>query len=123
MLLKPTGTASAEYTFTTIDFPGAASTSANGINNNGYIVGSYVEGGNPRGYLFDGIDYTTIAFPGADVTVPRGINDSDHIVGSYGAENLLTDSHGFLFDDAGYTQFDFPGSTLTGAGGNLILRI
>jgi len=38
------------YTFTTIDVPGAVpgSTSANGINNSGQIVGTFTAGGRPR---------------------------------------------------------------------------
>ena len=35
-------------TYTTIDFPGATATDANGINSSGEIVGAYADGGGGR---------------------------------------------------------------------------
>ena len=53
-----------DYTWTPIDFPGAESTSARGINNSGDIVGhySYLSGLN-QGFLYSGGSYSTISVP------------------------------------------------------------
>jgi hypothetical protein len=55
--------------FTTIDVPGATSTSAVGINPNGEIVGQFIDGGgNEHGFLLSLGRFTTIDFPGAIAT-------------------------------------------------------
>jgi len=53
LLMGLTGPATAQYTFTTIDMPGAASTYAFGINNAGQIVGSYDDAAGAHGFLLD----------------------------------------------------------------------
>src|SRR6188472_4285839 len=70
-------------TFTSIDFPGAFSTNASGINDRGDIVGSYQDANFVfHGFLYDGRHYITINFPGASSTFASGINDRGDIVGS-----------------------------------------
>src|SRR5438552_3147683 len=62
-------------TFTAIDYPGAASTQAWGINNRGDIVGYYtLADKSTHGFLLasDG-NFTSIDFPGAAYTSPNGI--------------------------------------------------
>src|SRR5262249_25106305 len=88
-------------------------TSANGINDNGQIVGfSFVNPVVPlgHGFLFsDGI-YTNINFPGAGFTSANGINDAGQIVGRH-------DRSGFLLSGGTYTNIDFPGASSTSANG------
>src|SRR5215813_8940992 len=100
------------YSFTTLNFPGASSTSASGINHAGQIVGSYFvpASGLPHGFLLSGGIYTAIDFPGAFHTFANGINDAGQIVGRY-FPGTATTFHGFLFSGGIYTPIDFPGAT------------
>ncbi len=82
-------------TFSTIDYPGAAKTFANGINAGGDIVGSFVDSaGHEHGYVLrDGL-FTVINYPGAAWTQAWGINPQGAIVGQYAFGDKLI--HGFL---------------------------
>ena len=51
LLVGLTGPAQAQYTFTTIDVPGAYQTVAYGIDASGQIVGVYVDAGGGHGFL------------------------------------------------------------------------
>src|SRR5713101_8017785 len=86
-------------TFTPIDFPGAASTQAWGINNRGDIVGTYtLADKSTHGFLLasDG-NFTSIDFAGAAYTLANAIGPSGDIVGEYA---MTVDGsgphHGFL---------------------------
>jgi len=62
-----------EATFTTIDFPGASSTIAVGVNPRGEIVGAYDDADGVRhGFLLSGDQFTSFDFPGASFTVKAG---------------------------------------------------
>ena len=75
--------AQAGGTYTTLDFPGAVSTAAMGIDTAGDIVGGFVDGsGLTHGFLLSGVVYTQLDCPGANRTVAYGINDVGQIVGS-----------------------------------------
>src|SRR5258708_2775411 len=75
----------ADSKFSVIDFPGAASTQAWGINSRGDIVGFYVAADKTsHGFLMNGGHYTAIDFPGAAVTLVNGINSRGDLVGEYG---------------------------------------
>jgi probable HAF family extracellular repeat protein len=96
-------------------------TFANGINDAGQIVGSYVDyfGGlpQPRGFLYSGGAFTTINDPLAGFgqkggTYANGINDAGQIVGSYTDEGLM--SHGFLYSGGTFTTIDDPLAGLRG---------
>jgi uncharacterized membrane protein len=103
-------------TFTTIDFPGAILTVANGINHRGEIVGPYISlDGTRHGFLLREGNFTTIDFPGAISTEPIGINPRGEIVGAY----MRTDGtwHGWLLSRSKFSTIDFPDSTLTFAAG------
>ena len=65
----------------------AAQTSARGINSRGDIVGFYVAGGQPHGFLHSGGQFTSLDFPVAGVraTIANGINARGEIVGQYTA--------------------------------------
>jgi probable HAF family extracellular repeat protein len=56
------------YSFTTIDVPGALSTSPSGINDSGQIVGGFWDGLKGHGFLYRGGSFTTI-------DVPVGVGD------------------------------------------------
>jgi hypothetical protein len=93
--------------FTGFSVPGSSSTSANGVNNLGQIVG-YSDMG---GFLDTNGVFTTIAYPGAQLTTPEGINDSGEVVGMYiDSSNVW---HGFTELNGSYTSFDYPGGTDT----------
>lgn len=103
----------ADYTFTTIDFPGPLQNlGANGINDRGDIVGSY--GGfneGTHGYLYSEGIFTTIDVPGAiDYTVATGINNSGNIVGTYSPAGSGGLHRGFLYAGGNFTLIDVPGA-------------
>jgi uncharacterized membrane protein len=71
--------------YTNIDFPGASNTSANKIENEGDIVGSYnINSGDEHGFTLDKGCYLTHDDPNATIsTVIFGVNIHDKIVGGY----------------------------------------
>jgi uncharacterized membrane protein len=72
--------------YSPFDFPGATSTTAQGINAGGEIVGSYNDAGTPsrtHGFDLSGGTFTSIDVPGARVTGARGISPGGDIVGTY----------------------------------------
>ena len=57
------------YTYTTLDFPSAGWTWAQGINDAGQIVGYYTLSCNSYfGFLYNNGNFTDINYPGADST-------------------------------------------------------
>src|SRR5215470_867544 len=94
LLLLASSVQATTYTFSSFDYPGAFLTVANGINNNGDIVGGYQLSPdflpNSAYLLGRGGAFTTINLPVLDAfrTVANGINDSGTIVGYY-ADNTL----------------------------------
>jgi probable HAF family extracellular repeat protein len=97
--------------FTTLDYPGAAFTTPNDINDAGQIVGDYAGG---HGFLYSHGKFATIDVPGAQFTVALGINNAGQIVGYYRDD---TTNHGFLYSSGKFTTIDVPGADLTGAAG------
>src|SRR3954471_20185416 len=72
------------FSFTTIEVPGAAATTAWGINARGDVAGSYVDArGFSHGFLLSGSTFTTIDVPGAANTDARGIGPNGEVVGTY----------------------------------------
>jgi hypothetical protein len=120
--------------FTTLDDPNAPNnvsaattvkqgTVAEGINEQGQIVGFYYDiVGAAHGFLLSGYQWTTLDKPGAGTsptqgTYAFGINVSGQTVGQYvGPDNSM---HGFLFSGGQYTTLDDPSPdvTLTAAQG------
>jgi probable HAF family extracellular repeat protein len=84
LLIASVPLALAQATYTTIDFPGATSTVAAGIDAAGDIVGTFVDSSNRiHGFLLSGGVYTQLDVPGgANETNASGINDVGQIVGS-----------------------------------------
>jgi uncharacterized repeat protein (TIGR01451 family) len=93
---------------------GAAGSYAEGINNNGDIVGLNLASG--AGFLLSGGFFTPIVVPGSDAgtTNAIGINDAGQIVGSFKQGGVL---QGFLLIGETYTTLAAPGATATVATG------
>jgi hypothetical protein len=72
------------YTFITIELPGASTfTLAQGINDEGQIVGGFGVSTEDHGFLDTGGIFTTIDVPGGINTVANGINGAGQIVGTF----------------------------------------
>lgn len=86
------------FDITTIDVPGALSTSAGGINARGNIVGSYVDAAHhSHGYLLRDGQFTTIDFPGSAFTEAWGVGPEGDVVGDYRlAGEPTVNLHGYL---------------------------
>jgi probable HAF family extracellular repeat protein len=99
--------------FSTIDFPGAVLTNAQGINAGGEVVGFYVDTlGKTHGFVMSGGAYRSIDYPNADATQLRGIGPSGDVVGTYQRQNESggVPIHGFLLTRHGdFHPIDFPG--------------
>ncbi len=103
--------AASSLTFVTLDFPGAVSTRARGVNNAGQVVGYYVDvAGRTHGFLYSGGTFTTLTIniPGVAIinSQATGINNLGQIVGTY-------DNHGFLLSGGAATTIDVPGARFT----------
>ncbi|MGD8852843.1 MAG: hypothetical protein PVI28_10605, partial [Gammaproteobacteria bacterium] len=110
----------AAYGFTTIDVPGALTTSAQGVNSAGEIVGSYVDGSGGHAFLLSSKGaFTTIDFPGALRTFGSDISTSGEIAGSYFVQQDGNRTvHGFLLEKTGhFATIEFPGAIGTSAEG------
>jgi len=114
--LAPAGNAQLT-SFDVIDYPGAISTVALGINDAGDIVGMYRMPDQKRhGFLLRGGQFTTIDFPGASGTSPHKVNARGDIIGGtyFDSSNL---QHGFLLSSGTFKTIDFPGADQTMAYG------
>ena len=101
------------YTYTAIADPSAVGgTFADGINDLGQVVGSYIDGsGNEDGFLYSNGAWTTLEDPAAangpsGGTFADGINASGQIVGSY-IDNS-GNANGFLYSHGTWTTLDDP---------------
>src|SRR5437868_6185824 len=100
-------TASAQFSYQTLAYPGAINTFANGIKDN-TIVGAYTLTSSPypyHGFIFDGSSYSALDYPGSLSTV---LTDSDggKIVGYYDVAG--GNRHGFIYDNGVFTTLDDP---------------
>jgi hypothetical protein len=98
---------------TTIDFPGAVFTNAQGVNAVGDLVGFYTDtAGKTHGFLRSGDQFRSIDFPNAGLTQARGIGPAGDIVGSYQQPNESggAPAHGYLLTKrGGFFHVDYPG--------------
>jgi hypothetical protein len=105
--------------YTNIDLPGEVQTAVFGINNQGTIIGGFIDPAfNAHGYTQDpNGSITTFDVPGASAgTIGFSINDRGDIVGSF--QNMIGDAfglpQGFLLPKGGnFITFDFPGANNT----------
>lgn len=105
-----------EYTFTSIAFPDALSTTAFGINARGDVVGTYVDANRvSHGFRWRDGEFTTIDVPNAAGTDARGINPNGEIVGGYWMKGEpAVNIHGYRLTKHGeFIAVDFPGHTNT----------
>jgi len=94
--------------FIKLDFPGAKSTYAYGINPAGDIVGAYVDSaGKERGFVFRNSVFTTIDIPDAGWTECYGITPEGDIAGQYWVPGD-PDIHGFLLWQGDLYTVDVP---------------
>ena len=109
----------ADFTFTSIDVPGAQSTYAAAINDLGQIVGSFCC--SAKGFRYDGSTFTTIEIPGACSTSLTAINNSGQMIGRYVESSDCSEGarydHTFLHDGTLWAVIEAPGATATFAQG------
>jgi len=114
------------YTFTAIDVPGASSTFAEGINNQGQIVGAYSyppadqDGHQARNvFVLTNGSFSTFGYPGAYYSIGYGINNAGQIVGIcqaeyYGTFGPCQDfygiAEGWVKTGGSYATVSFPGA-------------
>jgi probable HAF family extracellular repeat protein len=109
-------------TFTTIDPAGPSRVpgeGANGINDAGQIVGTYIDANQlEHAYLYSGGTYTTVDDPNGPQSEARGINKLGEIVGTwFGVSDAGPGGHGFVYSGGTYTTLDDPNATnIFGAG-------
>jgi len=99
--------ASAQCKFTTLTIPGAATSTALGINDQGAIVGAFTTSTTDnRGFLLFQGKFTHFNFPGAESTEANDINNVGQIVGQY--DNLQTGQHGFVVHNGVFHSISAP---------------
>ncbi len=110
-LLLGAASAAGQAAFSSIDFPGAVLTNAQGINPGGDIVGFYNDTlGKQHGFLLSEGNFTSIDYPDAMNTSARGISPGGNIVGSFEvAPGGPANVHGYLLSGGTFTEVQFPG--------------
>src|ERR1700693_1072707 len=99
--------------FTTIDFPGARTTAAEGINRSQTIVGFYADSANAiHAFTLSNGNYQSLDAPSGMSTAAYGGNDAGTIVGTY----INFSQHGFSDLNGVFRTMDF-GSVLTSTNG------
>ena len=107
--------ASAQYTYTTLDNPNTVFSEykgsiIEGVSGNN-IVGQYYDGAQWRGYLFDGSTWTTLDAPDSvGFTAAYGVSGNT-VVGSYLDSNSVY--RGFSYNSGVYTKIDYSGPLST----------
>jgi probable HAF family extracellular repeat protein len=106
---------------TILDFPGGNLTEAIGVNDDGQVVGDYLDrDGKFHGFFWDAGLFLTIdvPFPDAITSAPTAINNVNQIVGYYFDNNRTPlfpngHTHGFIYDNGVFVAFDFPDGSET----------
>jgi len=115
-------------TTTTIDYPGAATTVAYGINDSGGIVGGFCDQGtngcpldlflgSSHAFMDDNGVFTQLDFPGANETTAFGVNSAGTVVGTYEINGTTTTVHAFIYQNGQYTDINYPGANWSEARG------
>lgn len=71
------------YAFTTLEYPGAATTIASDVTDDGIVVGWYVADSIPRGFVYREGRFTPVEYPGAVLTHVTGMAADGSLVGAY----------------------------------------
>jgi uncharacterized membrane protein len=99
--------ATAQCKYTTLNIPGAVTSTALGINDQGAIVGAFTTSTtDDRGFLLFQGQFTHFNFPGAESTEAVDINNNGQIVGDY--LNLQTGQHGFMVHNGVFHSISAP---------------
>jgi len=117
-LLALVASACAQFTFTSIDFPGGTLTTARGINNHGEIVGAYRVVPPRHALLIKAAQFIPLApttVLGTNYSEAFKSNDRGSVVGQFIGDDGFT--HGFLLSQDVVTTLDFPGASDTYAYG------
>jgi probable HAF family extracellular repeat protein len=98
--------------YTSLDYPGTASTEAVGINNSGIISGWYVTTDDvPQGFTYSEGTFTSFTYPRSSRTNAKGVNNHGEVAGFYGT------TYSFVDSDGAFTSFGYPGAEVTYAYG------
>jgi probable HAF family extracellular repeat protein len=93
--------------------PGAASTQANGINDNGWIVGSFVDSkGVQHGFYWDTKKYHTVNIPAAFSTTVWSINNAN-LMAAFSLTSAGAGQDGYTYNGKAFTKVNVPGATST----------
>jgi uncharacterized membrane protein len=110
--------ADAQFTFTSLDFPGGTLTTARGINNHGDVVGAYRITPPRHALLIQKGQFVLIApttVLGTNFSEAFKSNDRGDVAGDFiGNDGFV---HGFLLTEGVVTALDFPGASDTFAYG------
>lgn len=89
--------------------PGATQISANDINNNGQVVGQFIDArGGAHGFVYEEESFCQLDYPGATTTDILGINNLGQMVGMF---TTPTATSGFLYDRGTFSPpLAYPGS-------------
>ena len=99
--------------YISLNFPGSIATVGGGINDEGQIVGGYLDSANAgHGFLLSNETYSAINYPGAITTVAESINNIGAIVGLYYNLNDPIE-HGFLLKGGIFSTLDDPEAART----------
>jgi uncharacterized membrane protein len=112
-LLVSGTSASAQFTFSSLDFPGSTLTTGRGINNHGEIVGAYRFEPPRHAYLFKGGQFAPLApstVLGTNFSEAYKNNDRGDVAG-YFQDDI--GNHGFLLRKGVVTTLDFPTASNT----------
>lgn len=107
---EESGAANATCSFQDLNLQ-AFSSSANGINDVGAVVGSFstnLRGFSGKGFLLFQGKFTPFKFPGSLETGAFDINNHAQIVGAY--SDRAGHNHGFLAHSGGFQTIDVPGA-------------
>lgn len=99
----------ATCTYTTFQYPGAAATTATGINDYNTVVGYASLNGTLVGFIrWSGGSFTKVSPSGSTSSLLFGRNNKGVSVGQY---LDATGQHGFILTSNGYQKVDYPGTS------------
>jgi uncharacterized membrane protein len=96
---------------TTIDYPGASWSQANGVTDNGIVIGEFTDSeGKYHGYILEGGSFRQVDYPGSVDSIPFYMNARGDIAGEWETDPRVL-GHGFVLSkDGEWTSFDAPGA-------------
>jgi probable HAF family extracellular repeat protein len=100
-------------TYKIITVPGAVTTQATGINNQGLITVQWADSESVHSSLYDGSTFTNIDVPGAKDTWAYGINNAGDVVFSW--DDAQHNLFGAVLHNGRYYKFLVPGTNQTEA--------